>query len=120
MSESIVLQAERYKEPFCGAWRLFINASCTIYFSAHNAIVLRVSHSRQKGSLMSQQKPITERILEFLRGTPGCDFEALVTRYPEFSWNELYLEVSRLNRHGLVKITRGVGIFTIHATPVLP
>jgi hypothetical protein len=69
---------------------------------------------------MSQQKPITERILEFLRGTPGCDFEALVTRYPEFSWNELYLEVSRLNRHGLVKITRGVGIFTIHATPVLP
>ena len=66
---------------------------------------------------MSQQKLITERILGFLRGTPECDFEALVRQYPEFSWNELYLEVSRLNRHGLVKITRGVGVFTIQETP---
>ena len=69
---------------------------------------------------MSQQKPITERILEFLRGVPECDFEALVTRYPEFSWNELYLEVARLSRAGQVKITRGVGIFTIQETPALP
>ena len=69
---------------------------------------------------MPQQKLITERILEFLRGSPECDFETLVTRYPEFSWNELYLEVSRLNRHGLLKITRGVGIFTIQETPALP
>jgi hypothetical protein len=69
---------------------------------------------------MSDQKPITERILEFLRSTPECDFEALVTRYPEFSWNELYSEVSRLNRHGLVKVTRGVGIFTIKETAAIP
>lgn len=69
---------------------------------------------------MSQQKPITEQILTFLRDVPNCDFEALVTRYPEFSWNELYLEVSRLNRQGLVKITRGVGVFTIQETPALP
>jgi hypothetical protein len=69
---------------------------------------------------MSQQKPITEQILKFLRDVPKCDFEALVTRYPEFSWNELYLEVSRLNRHGLVKVTRGVGVFTIQETPALP
>ena len=64
--------------------------------------------------------PEVVEILEFLRGAPERDFEALVTRYPEFSWNELYLEVSRLNRHGLVKITRGVGIFTIQETPALP
>jgi len=69
---------------------------------------------------MSDQKPITERILEFLRSTPECDFEALVNRYPEFSWNELYSEVSRLNRHGLVKLTRGVGIFTIKETAAIP
>ena len=62
---------------------------------------------------MSQQKPITDRILEFLRGSSECEFEALVTRYPEFTWNELYLEVGRLSRMGQVKITRGVGIFTI-------
>ena len=69
---------------------------------------------------MSQQKPITEQILKFLQGVPNRDFEALVTRYPEFSWNELDLEVSRLNRPGLVKITRGVGVFTIQETPASP
>jgi hypothetical protein len=66
---------------------------------------------------MAQQKPITDRIFEFLQSSPECEFEALVTRYPEFTWNELFLEVNRLNRTGLVKVTRGVGIFTItHAT----
>ncbi len=62
---------------------------------------------------MTQQSPITERVLTFLQGSPECDFEALVTRYPEFSWNELYLEVFRLSRRGLVTITRGVGTCTI-------
>lgn len=69
---------------------------------------------------MSHQKRITERILEFLRCAPQCDFEGLVARYPEFTWNELYLEVSRLNRQGLIKVTRGVGIFTIQETPAIP
>ncbi len=62
---------------------------------------------------MSPQKPITTRILEFLQSCPECEFEILVTRYPEFTWNELFLEVSRLSRMGQVTITRGVGIFTI-------
>ncbi|MBA5866206.1 MAG: hypothetical protein GDA67_05845 [Nitrospira sp. CR1.3] len=69
---------------------------------------------------MPTPKPITERILEFLRCSHECDFEALVTRYPEFTWNEIYLEVSRLQRHGLVTVRRGVGIFTIRQSPALP
>ena len=68
---------------------------------------------------MSQQKPITDRILDLLQCSPECEFEALVTRYPEFSWNELYLEVARLSRAGRVKITRGVGIFTIKQAAVI-
>ena len=69
--------------------------------------------------LMSPQKPITERILEFLRGSPECAFEALVARYPEFTWNELYLEVARMSRTGQLTITRGVGIFTIKQAAML-
>ena len=68
---------------------------------------------------MTQQTPITERVLTFLQGSPECDFEALVSRFPEFSWNELYLEVSRLSRRGVVKITRGVGTFTINYVAAL-
>ena len=63
---------------------------------------------------MTQHMPITERVIAFLQSSPECEFEALVTRYPEFSWNELYIEVSCLSRRGVVKITRGVGTFTIN------
>ena len=68
---------------------------------------------------MSQQKPITDRILELLRSSPECEFEALVTRYPEFTWNELFAEVARLSRTGQVIITRGVGTFTIKQAAVM-
>jgi hypothetical protein len=68
---------------------------------------------------MSQQKPITERILELLQGSLECEFEALVARYPEFTWNELFQEVARLNRAGQVIITRDVGVFTIRHAPVM-
>lgn len=66
---------------------------------------------------MSQQ-PITVRILDMLRGSPECAFEALVNRYPEFTSNELYQEVSRLSRAGQVIIMRGVGIFAIKQAAV--
>jgi hypothetical protein len=69
---------------------------------------------------MSAPRTITDRIFEFLRTSPECDFEALVRRYPEFTWNDLYLEVSRLHRHGVITITRGVGVFTIKQATALP
>jgi hypothetical protein len=62
---------------------------------------------------MEQQRPITIGILESLQGSPECEFEALVTRLPQFTWNELFSEVSRLSRIGKINITRGVGIFII-------
>jgi hypothetical protein len=62
---------------------------------------------------MSQEKPITGRIFDLLRLSPECEFETLVQRYPEFTWNELYSEVARLSRTGQVIMLRGVGTFTI-------
>ena len=62
---------------------------------------------------MALQKPITDRIFDFLQISPEGEFDALVIRYPEFTPNELYAEVGRLSRTGQVTITRGVGIFTI-------
>jgi hypothetical protein len=68
---------------------------------------------------MSPQQPITDRILELLRGSQDCDFDALVVRSPEFTTSEIYQEISRLSRAGKVIITRGVGIFTVRHTAVL-
>jgi hypothetical protein len=65
---------------------------------------------------MVLQRPITDRIFDALRISPECEFDALVSRYPEFTANELLAEVSRLSRAGQVKITRGVGTFTITRT----
>ena len=67
---------------------------------------------------MALQRPITDRIFDFLRISPEGEFEALTARYPEFTANELYAEVGRLSRTGQVIITRGVGIFTIKQTAV--
>jgi hypothetical protein len=68
---------------------------------------------------MAQQKPITDRIFDFLKISPEGEFDALVIRYPEFTANELYAEVGRLSRTGQVTITRGVGIFTIKQIAVI-
>ena len=62
---------------------------------------------------MAPQKPITERVFDFLQASPEGQFEALTARYPEFTANEFYAEVSRLSRTGKVTITRGVGVFSI-------
>jgi hypothetical protein len=63
-------------------------------------------------------RPITDGILAVLKNSPECDFELLVARYPEHTWNELFQEVGRLSRNGQVIITRGVGVFTVRLAPV--
>ncbi len=65
---------------------------------------------------MALQRPITDRIFDFLQTSPEGEFEALTTRYPEFTASEFYTELGRLSRKGQVKITRGVGSFTIKQT----
>ncbi len=67
---------------------------------------------------MAVSKPITDRILALLQSSLDCDFEQLVARSPEFTWNELFQEVARLSRAGQVIITRGVGVFTVRLAPI--
>ncbi len=68
---------------------------------------------------MATQRPITDHILELLRGSQECDFESLLARSPEFNASDIYNEISRLSRTGKVTITRGVGTFTIRPVAVV-
>ena len=68
---------------------------------------------------MSTQRPITDRILQLLQGCQDCEFEAMVARSPEFTSSEIYQEISRLSREGMVIITRDVGIFSIRQVAVV-
>ena len=65
---------------------------------------------------MSTTRPVSDRILELLQGSQDCEFESLVARSPEFTSSEIDQEISRLSRAGKVKITRGVGTYTIRQT----
>jgi hypothetical protein len=70
---------------------------------------------------MAQQEPLTDRILEQVRGSPDVGFEILVSRCPEFSCGEVFHEVARLSRMGEVRVTRGAGLFSIRPqVPVRP
>jgi hypothetical protein len=63
---------------------------------------------------MLQLGTVTERILDAVHGAPGCELEDLVLRLPEFSWNQVFLEVDRLSRTGQVRVTAmGEGTYAI-------
>jgi len=68
---------------------------------------------------MSTQRPITDRILELLKGSQDCEFDTLVARSPDFNASDIYNEISRLSRAGKVIISRGVGTFTIRQVAVV-
>ena len=102
-----------FRGPSCG------NRSSWLLFHQEDPDYSWTIRILRGASLVSQQKPITARILDMLRGSPECAFEALVNRCPEFTFNELYQEVSRLSRAGQVTIRRGVGIFAIKQAAVM-
>jgi hypothetical protein len=68
---------------------------------------------------MSTPKPITDRLLELLKGSQECEFDSLVASAPEFNPSDIYQEVSRLSRTGKVIITRGVGVFSIRQVAIV-
>lgn len=67
---------------------------------------------------MTTNRPIAGRIMALLQDSPECDFDLLVTRCPDLTWNALFQEVGRLSRDGQVIISRGVGVFTVKLVPI--
>jgi len=55
---------------------------------------------------MAIQKPLAVQMLESLKRNPSCGFDQLVADCSEFTWNQLYHEVGRLNRRGQLCMTR--------------
>jgi hypothetical protein len=63
---------------------------------------------------MSQLGTVADRILDAVHRAPGCQLDDLVLRLPEFTWNQVFLEVDRLSRTGQVRMTAmGKGTYTI-------
>jgi len=63
---------------------------------------------------MSQLGTVADRILDAVRGAPGCQLDELVLSVPELTWNQVFLEVDRLSRTGQVRMmAMGKGTYTI-------
>jgi hypothetical protein len=58
---------------------------------------------------MDPQTPVTDRILGTIKHTHGCDLDTLAERLPEFTWNQVFLEIDRLSRKGEIMVTCSTG-----------
>ena len=63
---------------------------------------------------MTGTQSVTDRILEEVARTPGCLVEELVLACPEYTWNQVFVEVDRLSRRGELFLgMRGPGRYII-------
>ena len=58
---------------------------------------------------MTSHTPVTDRILGTVQRMHGCDLDTLTNSLSDLSWSQVFLEVDRLSRKGLVLVTRGTG-----------
>jgi hypothetical protein len=57
---------------------------------------------------------ITGLILQTIRRSPNCNLDALVRACPEYTWNQVFLEVDRLSRTGEIELaSAGPGQYTM-------
>lgn len=56
----------------------------------------------------------TESILDVLAQKGQCELDELVLLCPRFGWHQIFLEVDRLSREGLVRlVAKGCGIYVV-------
>jgi len=53
---------------------------------------------------MARKLTLCDWILAVLQSTPTCELEQLVNACPDYTWNEVLLEVDTLSRSGEVRI----------------
>ncbi|MGH7180559.1 MAG: hypothetical protein ACREJN_01130 [Nitrospiraceae bacterium] len=58
---------------------------------------------------MASHTPVTDRILDQVQRTHGCDLDTLAKRLSDLSWSQVFLEVDRLSREGQVQVSLDTG-----------
>ena len=58
---------------------------------------------------MASHTPVTDRILDEVQRTHGCDLDMLTKSLSDLSWSQVFLEVDRLSRDGQVLVTSDTG-----------
>ena len=64
---------------------------------------------------MRHDQTIADRIIEAVSQAPYCLLEELILACPTLTWNQVFIEVDRLNRDGTLILERkDPGIYIIH------
>jgi hypothetical protein len=64
---------------------------------------------------MKHNQTIADRIIEVVSQCPGCLLEELILACPSLTWNQVFIEVDRLSRDGMLILERkDPGIYIIH------
>lgn len=58
---------------------------------------------------MASHTPVTDRILDQVQRTHGCDLDTLAKSLSDLSWSQVFLEVDRLSREGQVQVSLDTG-----------
>ena len=58
---------------------------------------------------MASREPVADRILGAVKRIHECDLDTLANNLPEFTWNQVFLEIDRLSRQGQILVTFGTG-----------
>jgi hypothetical protein len=74
------------------------------------------------GSLLRSEEVVTmpvetvaEQILKTISGVPGCPFDEVLRACPEYTWNQIFLEIDRLTRRGDLILKRdGPGLYSLY------
>jgi hypothetical protein len=54
--------------------------------------------------LMADRNDIGHRVMEIIVRSPGCDMEDVALECPDFTWNQVFLELDRLSRSGQIAL----------------
>jgi Protein of unknown function (DUF2934) len=60
-----------------------------------------------------------DQIMEVIIRSPGCLLEEVVLECPGLTWNQVFTEIERMSRTGLVQLqAKGLGLYTVTASTI--
>lgn len=67
---------------------------------------------------MARSATLADQIVEIIAQHPVCDLDDVVKVCPELTWNQIFLEVDRLSRDGVLKLALiGPGRYVVKGPP---
>ena len=81
---------------------------------AHRYVSIGKSSDGEESLSKRPGLTITGLILQTIRHSPHCNLDALVRACPQYTWNQVFLEVDRLSRTGEIELaSAGPGQYTM-------